>query len=47
VGTISYDDMLGTIDQIKAAGGVVTVVARAAEDTWTAGPLKVEFTAGS
>jgi uncharacterized protein (DUF3084 family) len=47
VGQISYDDMLAAIAKIKQAGGVVTVVARAAQDTWTAGPLEVELTVES
>jgi len=47
VGAMSVDDMLATVAKIKAAGGVVTVIARAAEDTWTAGPLKIELVVAS
>jgi uncharacterized protein (DUF3084 family) len=44
VGEIAYPDLLDIIRQIKGRSGNVPVIARAAVDTWTAGPVRVKLT---
>jgi uncharacterized protein (DUF3084 family) len=43
VGEIPYPELLEIIRQIKSRKGNVQIVARAAADTWTAGPLAVKL----
>jgi len=43
VGEITYPDLLEVIRQIKSREGMVQVAARAASDTWTAGPVQVKL----
>jgi len=43
VGEVSMETLLSLSDQIRQKGGPVRVTARAAADTWTAGPLGVEL----
>jgi uncharacterized protein (DUF3084 family) len=43
VGEVSIEALLSLADQIREKGGPVRVIARAAQDTWTAGPLGVEL----
>ena len=43
VGEMSYPELLAAIRDIKARKGIVQLVARAARDTWTAGPLRVKL----
>jgi len=44
VGEIPYPELLEIIRQIKSRKGNVQIVARAAADTWTAGPVRVKLT---
>jgi uncharacterized protein (DUF3084 family) len=46
VGEIAYPDLLEVIRQIKRRQGMVQVVARAASDTWTAGPVQIKLVVG-
>jgi len=46
VGRISPDRLLSLLKEVKHYHSPVTVVARAAQDTWTAGPLEVELGIG-
>lgn len=43
VGEVSMETLLSLTEQIRSRGGPVRVVARAAADTWAAGPLGVEL----
>jgi uncharacterized protein (DUF3084 family) len=43
VGEIRYPELLQVIRDIRSRKGPVRVVARAADDTWTAGPLQVKL----
>jgi len=43
VGEITYPDLLQVIREVKARKGMVAVIARAASDSWTAGPLQVKL----
>jgi len=44
VGEMAYPELLAVIRQIQGRRGMVQIVARAAGDTWTAGPLRVKLT---
>ncbi len=46
VGEIRYPELLQVIRDIKSRKGSVRVIARAAADTWTAGPLQVKLEVG-
>jgi uncharacterized protein (DUF3084 family) len=43
VGEMTYPELLAAIREIKSHKGTVQLVARAAADTWTAGPLDVKL----
>lgn len=43
VGEMSYPELLAAIRDIKGRRGTVQLIARAARDTWTAGPLQVKL----
>jgi len=46
VGQISPDQLLDIVDRVKAAGKQVTLIAIAKADTWSAGPLDLDFRMG-
>ncbi len=46
VGGITYEELFDRVDRIRELGGQVKVTARAAQDTWTAGPLHVKLEIG-
>jgi uncharacterized protein (DUF3084 family) len=47
VGQLDWDDLFNLVDKIKAAGKPVKVTARAAKETWSAGPLILSMEVGN